>query len=217
MIFTNYLKFQKQLCEKLNNFKDIIQIDTKDIFNKEISLIEEYSKINSEKDTKINFKTSYNYFKKIEDGIILILNFLTDSLKNKKFIKFQQEPQNYYDLIIEGNSFFKPWKIITKGNYKELFSKKKPIVSIIGNFDKGKSFILSELSGINISSGFDKKTPWICGHSFNNTQENKFLNALFLDTAGFETPLNFSFNQVEKLLKFIDIFNFNIILFKIFN
>ena len=84
-----------------------------------------------------------------------------------------------------------------------------PIVSVIGNFDKGKSFILSELSKKQFPSGFDAITPWITGFYPPNEkikkdaiegEELEFLNALLLDTAGFETPAQYNTDNLKVLI-----------------
>ena len=113
--------------------------------------------------------------------------------------------ENFYDMIVDIKSIKnidKGWelKMNEKGlkNY-EKFKKQKVIkIGIIGNSNKGKSFILSKLSQISLPSGADIKTeglsikyPELEGH------ENR--NIVLLDSAGLETPvLN---NEIEEYIQ----------------
>ena len=141
-------------------------------------------------------------FKKEKEQLEQKINDLTQNLSRKDF---EEQIIKNYDIIFRCDSFMKPFEIQTTKKYREdLKARQYPIVSVIGNFDKGKSFVLSEISGKNFPRGFNAVTPWICGFyprtdkedddevkEFNNL---KFLNALLLDTAGFSTPLQYNFN-----------------------
>ena len=113
-----------------------------------------------------------------------------------------KEKINEFDIQINCDSFLRPFKIKTTERYRNYLKKKEhPIVTVMGNFDKGKSFILSELSKREFPSGFNVTTPSICG--FYPPEEYKdekkdfeSLNALLLDTAGFETAAQYQINVI---------------------
>ena len=97
-----------------------------------------------------------------------------------------------YDIIININAMKslldKGWQEEfpnDKSIYEEKKDKESVIVSVIGNANKGKSFILAKLSDINLPSGFEIQTKGLSVKY--PTIENK--NIILLDTAGFQTPL----------------------------
>ena len=97
-----------------------------------------------------------------------------------------------YDIIININAMK---SLLDKGwqeefpNDKSIYEAKKDkesvIVSVIGNANKGKSFILAKLSDVDLPSGFEIQTKGLSVKY--PTIENK--NIILLDTAGFQTPL----------------------------
>ena len=110
------------------------------------------------------------------------------------------ESTKIYDIIININAMKslldKGWKEEfpnDKSIYEEKKDKESVIVSVIGNANKGKSFILAKLSDINLPSGFEIQTKGLSVKY--PTIENK--NIILLDTAGFQTPL--VENDVYKL------------------
>ena len=99
--------------------------------------------------------------------------------------------QNLYDLEININSilgFLKGWNIIFGKNGKENYEKAKKnrdkIFSVIGNKNKGKSFLLSKIVGRDLPNGFSVTTKGL-SISFPTGMDNV---ALF-DSVGFESPL----------------------------
>ena len=81
-----------------------------------------------------------------------------------KFKKF--EDTKPYDLEININSFSgisKGWELIFNGkegkqNYEEACENYVKIFSVIGNKNRGKSFLLSKISGRPIKNGFIETT-----------------------------------------------------------
>ena len=95
----------------------------------------------------------------------------TERVKNEYINVNIQDPREitdttkFYDVIIPIQSI----KDITKGweikvserftnNYNDLINEKAVRIGIIGNSNKGKSFILSKLSKINLPTGTSIKT-----------------------------------------------------------
>ena len=95
-----------------------------------------------------------------------------------------------YDLIININSItgiLNGWDIIysENGRKKSEYVKRNPtkIFSVIGNKDRGKSFILSKIAKRNLPSGFSVATKGL------SISFPTFDNIALLDSVGFESPL----------------------------
>jgi hypothetical protein len=98
---------------------------------------------------------------------------------------------NLYDLEININSilgFLKGWDITFgkdgKGKYERAKKNREKIFSVIGNKNKGKSFLLSKIVGRDLPNGFSVTTKGL-SISFPTGMDNI---ALF-DSVGFESPL----------------------------
>jgi len=111
-----------------------------------------------------------------------------DFFKDKSFVDF-------YDVIIDIKSIKdinKGWEIKMNKNgekrFKEFKDKNALIIGIIGNSNKGKSFLLSKISKIDLPSGTSITTE---GLSIKYPELEKYVNRkiILLDTAGLETPL----------------------------
>ena len=113
---------------------------------------------------------------------------------NLNKIKYSDEDLNcFYDIVFDINSLENlkqnGWKIeATEKGYQKYLKKKDKsctLVSLLGNKNTGKTFILSKINNLEIPYGFNITTK---GLSFiiSDKDEN---NIIFLDTAGFEIPL----------------------------
>ena len=118
---------------------------------------------------------------------------------NPVFIKI--DGTQFYDVIVPIQSIkdiTKGWEIKISERYKKNFeyfiSEKALIIGIIGNSNKGKSFILSKLSQIMLPSGTSIKTE---GLSIKYPDLTDFPNRriVLLDSAGLETPVLSSINE----------------------
>ena len=103
----------------------------------------------------------------------------------------QDIKKNLYDLEININSilgFLKGWDIVFGKDGREKYEKAKAnrdkIFSVIGNKNKGKSFLLSKIVGRDLPNGFSVTTKGL-SISFPTGMDNV---ALF-DSVGFESPL----------------------------
>ena len=113
----------------------------------------------------------------------------TEELKNIDF-------KDFYDIIININSIMdvhKGWKVemtqLGEKKYKDYKDLDLIKIGIIGNVNKGKSFILSKLSKIDLPTGSSINTK---GLSVKYPEvEEKYKNRRFilLDSAGFEKPI----------------------------
>ena len=103
-----------------------------------------------------------------------------------------ENKQSIYDLVIIINSilgFLKGWEIqySPKGKDNLKYAGRNPtkIFSVIGNKDRGKSFILSKILKINLPSGYSVATKGL-SISFLNKKPS---NVALIDSVGFESPL----------------------------
>jgi len=184
---------EKSLSNQLKQNNQIIyELTTK---------IEEYKiKINTKKDEikkldldKNNLERNMKSNNTINIGInnIIYENNLMDDLKdfNKKdFVDF-------YDMIIDIKSvkdIYKGWKIYMNdrglNNYEEHKKNKVIKLGVIGNSNKGKSFILSKISKINFPSGTSIRTEGL-SVKYPELEEYKDRKIALLDSAGLETPV----------------------------
>ena len=116
---------------------------------------------------------------------------------------------NYYDIVFEIDSLenlkINGWKIgIAENgekNYLEKKDKKCTLVSVLGNKNIGKSYILSKISNHEIPHGFNISTKGLSIIYPINDDDN----VIFLDTPGIEAPLCeddefFNFKIYDKFL-----------------
>ena len=101
----------------------------------------------------------------------------------------------FYDVIISINSIrdiSKGWKIKLSERFKrykvDLVNQKVIKIGVIGNSNKGKSFILSKLSKIPLPSGTSIKTEGL-SIKYPDLSEYKNRRIILLDSAGMETPV----------------------------
>lgn len=113
------------------------------------------------------------------------------------------KPLEQYDLIIDINSIeylSTGWTInySEKGIklYEALKNNKSCVVGVIGNANKGKSFLLQKIAGIQLPSGYNVRTEGLSV----KYPEIKEKNIILLDTAGQDAPLLESsyYNLKEK-------------------
>ena len=116
----------------------------------------------------------------------------------------------FYDIVINIKSIkdiCKGWEIKmsenAKKNYQQFKEVKNLKIGVIGNANKGKSFLLSKISNLPLPSGTSIRTEGLSVKylEFDSKQEGKEI--VLLDSAGLETPvLKEEFKEV-KLVKSI--------------
>ena len=108
---------------------------------------------------------------------------------------------DFYDIIVDIKSvkdICKGWTIKmsdkAEKEYENLKTQKVIRIGVIGNANKGKSFLLSKISQINLPVGTNIRTE---GLSIKYPELEKFQNRriVLLDSAGLETPV---LNEEEK-------------------
>lgn len=115
-------------------------------------------------------------------------------IEAEKEKNFNKDMYKLYNMIIKINSMNQlikeGWPIFINKNIekKDYIAKKLSIVSVLGNKNSGKSFILHLLTGKNIPNGYTVTTE---GLSFiiPDDEQNKNDNYILIDTAGTESPL----------------------------
>ena len=153
----------------------------------------EYETQTVEKPTKEFTGIEYPTFDEITPDKPTNINDIkpTDT-KIKKDKKNSFEP---YDVVIDINSIKNlhdpGWQIIYNG-YKEklknfLEYKNFRVVSVLGNSNRGKTFLLEKLSGNNLESGYQVQTKGL------SLKIHK--NLIYLDTAGTNIPLLIENNE----------------------
>ena len=137
--------------------------------------------------------------------------------KKSELEDYKQNPQeDFYDIIIDVNSILnlkKGWKIyMTESGLKKYIEYKDQQlikIGILGNIDRGKTFILSQLSKILFPSGTSINTKGLSikfpdlSKGFDNRKY------ILLDSAGLETPiLNIENEEENNDKNIIDNVNF---------
>ena len=127
-----------------------------------------------------------------------------NDLEKKKELE-EYEAKDFYDVIININSIKdinKGWKIemTKKGEEKYKAYKGKDLIKIgvVGNMNKGKSFILSKLSKINLPTGTSINTRGLSVKYPDLSDGNFNRRFILLDSAGFEKPILRSEIKMEE-------------------
>ena len=130
---------------------------------------------------------------KMKDNIIKIDPKTNQIIGNEKNSKTNF--MDFYDVIVHINSIKdinKGWKIEMsqkgKENYEKYKNNKIIKIGVIGNSNKGKSFLLSKISKIDLPSGTSIRTE---GLSIKSPDLDTFKDRkiALLDSAGLETPV----------------------------
>ena len=211
-----YEKENQQKLEEINNLKNEKEIE-KEKYEKENQLkLEEINK-HKEKIEKLNkekevIKKEGEILGSIDPGNLrlltkygLIKNIKSNSnaleIDSENRIKINNHDTNevvfedFYDLIVNIKSIKdidKGWELKMNERGLENYHKYKKVkvikIGIIGNSNKGKSFILSKLSKIKLPSGADIRTEGL-SIKYPEIKEFKNRKIVLLDSAGLETPV----------------------------
>ena len=190
-----------QISEKDQKIKELEELNNDILSSYDKSILKTSNEDNSKSILKTSNEDNSKSFIKLESY---------DFFKDKSFVDF-------YDVIIDIKSIKdinKGWEIKMNKNgekrFKEFKDKNALIIGIIGNSNKGKSFLLSKISKIDLPSGTSIRTE---GLSIKYPELEKYVNRkiILLDTAGLETPLlleknNYKLNEentndLNELLK----------------
>ena len=221
------IELKNKINENNENIKKIekVEIELKnktDENNENIKKIEKY-KINIEKlenenkFLKLGVDKDFNTLDKLKEfGIGKDLkprDTLTIDTKTNQIIGnnteniFKENFEDFYDVIIDIQSvkdINKGWEIKMnergKKNY-ELYKNEDIIkIGVIGNANKGKSFILSKISKINLPSGTSIRTEGL-SIKYPELETFEYRKIALLDSAGLETPVLRENEEKEEISK----------------
>ena len=129
--------------------------------------------------------------------------------------KEEYNPKLFYDIIIyikSINDINNGWKVEYSPRmaekYKEFTEDKVVKIGVIGNSNKGKSFILSKISGIYLPFGTSLKTHGL-SIKFPELKQYPNKKIALLDSAGLETPVLLEKENIENKINKSDIENIN--------
>ena len=123
-----------------------------------------------------------------------ITNYINNDKENNELF-INKKSYDFYDIIINIKSIKdinKGWEIKMnergENNYKLYKNKEIIKIGVIGNANKGKSFILSKLSKINLPSGTSIRTEGL-SIKYPDLEDFKNRKIVLLDSIGLETPI----------------------------
>ena len=133
-----------------------------------------------------------SYFQKYIDN----LNKEIYKLKNEcGTFSTPHSQKDFYDVVVQIDSIKsikKGWKICMtergKKNYEKYKNEKIVKIGVVGNTNKGKSFLLSKISKMSLPSGMSVKTEGL-SIKYPELKGNQNRRIVLLDSAGLETPV----------------------------
>ena len=164
--------------------------------------------------TSRKFKNLINFdenVEKEETSANIIIPNSEDNDNNNNTIKFIDNKsflnpifENFYDVIIDIKSIKdinEGWEIKMNKSGEKRFNKYKNkeslIIGVIGNSNRGKSFLLSKISKIALPTGTSIRTEGL-SIKYPELEKYKYRNIILLDTAGLETPLLLEKDNITK-------------------
>jgi len=172
---------------QFGNNKNVNQVENKEYLQK---------KRNDAKD--IN-QQQLNQKKKVSGFNTIHINSNNNNINEINLVDYKEfnttKFVDFYDVIIDIKSvkdINKGWKIKMNErglkNYEDHKTSNVIKVGVIGNSNKGKSFILSKISKINFPSGTSIRTEGL-SVKYPELEEYKDRKIVLLDSAGLETPV----------------------------
>ena len=197
------INFEKYCIQNIKNCVKCQQAIPKDEF--EEHLANHLSRMQSKEITNEEKKKENNIDDVAKSNDEPHDEWIKDIQQNDKIDKYEQSENPPYDLVIDIKSIYelnKGWKIYSFGNDKNVSRtknydhKKKYIISVIGNANRGKTFLLRLLSNFKELDEVSKDSITTLGLSIKIPQESNFI---LLDTVGFNAPLLIeNINQQKK-------------------
>ena len=129
---------------------------------------------------------------------------LTEEKREREKTNKEADSINFYDVIVGIKSvkdISEGWEIKMNENFKqkyEEFKKEKVIkIGVIGNANKGKSFLLSKISKIKLPSGKSIRTEGL-SIKYPELEKYKDRKIVLLDSAGLGTPVLKNENEITN-------------------
>ena len=186
-----YEKENQQKLEEINKHKEKIEE-----LNKEKEIIKKEGEILGSIDPgNLRILTKYGLIKNIKSNSNVLEIDSENRVKLNHYDTNNIVFEDFYDLIVNIKSIKdvdKGWELKMNNRGLENYQKYKKMkvikIGIIGNSNKGKSFILSKLSKIKLPSGADIRTEGL-SIKYPEIEEYKNRKIVLLDSAGLETPV----------------------------
>ena len=185
-----------KVSSKINSLDDKNAIAKKEINNLKIQINEQ----NLQK---------LNYNKTIEELTAEKMKLMEEKIRTEKSNK-DTNFIDFYDVIVDIKSIkdiTKGWQIKMNENGKtnyEKYKKEEVIkIGVIGNANKGKSFLLSKISKIDLPSGTSIRTEGL-SIKYPSLEGYENRKIVLLDSAGLETPVLKEENEKENESKMKD-------------
>ena len=145
------------------------------------------------------FLKNNNLFTLPKYELIKKLNFQTSQINNlektNEWELVKEKIEKFYDVIIDINSILnlkEGWEVeMTKegeNKYDEFKNQELIRIGVVGNVNKGKTYVLSKLSKIKLPSGTSISTKGI-SVKYPDLKDNSKRKYILLDSAGLETPI----------------------------
>ena len=171
----------------------------KELYEKEKAKNESLNDVKTKKEKEVkklneenkNFEKKKNELQKENEELKEKNTFLQNAVTN---YNNDQNKEGEYDIILCVDSIKNltniGWRIKYnkeggKETYEELKKRETIVVGVVGNGNKGKSFLLKKLSDYKVPMGYNVKTEGL-SIIYGKTQKQ---NLAILDSAGQETPL----------------------------
>ena len=189
---------QKNYINSLEDKIKKMESDNKskiELFNKEKAVLEMAVNRDIDKYDKLaDYGINVNSIKATKKNLISVGN--DNNIIVKKINVFDKKDFiNFYDVIIDIKSIkdiTKGWEIKMKEDtiqkYEEYKNQKIIKIGVIGNSNKGKSFLLSKMSKITLPSGTSIRTEGL-SIKYPDLKLFKDRRIVLLDSAGLETPV----------------------------
>jgi len=199
--------------KKLSEFKPdkLYVIKTNTLCQCEYKILSKY--MNMEKfDVIAELKATKERIEELEDSQQKLKKLENENYILKKTEEIEEnidsKMEKFYDIVICINSVKsinkEGWEVKFNENgrkkYESHKNKESLIIGVLGNNNKGKSFLLSKLSKIKLLSGTSINTEGL-SVKYPDLKKYKKRNLILLDSAGLETPvlkkINNNENQIE--------------------
>ena len=211
--YKEYLTCEKsKVIKKLRNLDEKIKQLEEEINKKDLSITDLNNKISESEKEKEKLKEENEQIVNNLKNEIEKLKTENENSKNKNEelnkeiaklrktdeLKYHLNPtfEDFYDIIIDINSIKKVnregWKVKFNEKGLEKYNKYKEkeliTIGVLGNNNKGKSFLLSKISKIKLLSGTSIHTEGL-SVKYPELKGYKGRQIILLDSAGFETPV----------------------------
>ncbi len=219
-VYKMQLSELKNENERINDEKKQISEENEKLQNEKNILVQKLNEKDNELQKmkiqlEITNKQSEQY-KKEKDTLTQKISNLEQEREEQKINaeKFEKQfssrydlvkAENFYDIIAGIDSIKnieKGWKIRFSDLGEQLYKKNEGNdcikIGVVGNGNKGKSFLLNKLSNFDLPASTTIRTEGL-SLKYPDLAKEKFKNIILLDSAGTETPLTLTDEEINEL------------------